>query len=106
MERLQKYPWPGNVIELERVLRNCVLRSQGEALESHHLPLFAEAHETEQSTPHPGKSARLQDVVEQHVLRVLKDCGGNKLRASEMLGISRSTLYRMLDATVSGNTLR
>jgi DNA-binding NtrC family response regulator len=102
MERMQKHLWPGNVSELERVLRDGVLRSKGGVLEPHHLPPFADASEPEQS---PGRSVRLQDVVEQHVLRVLKACGGNKLRASEMLGISRSTLYRMLDAGVSTDSL-
>jgi DNA-binding NtrC family response regulator len=103
MERMQKHPWPGNVSELESVLRDGVLRSEGEMLQSHHLPLLADTSEPEHST---GRSVRLQDVVEQHVLRVLKDCGGNKLRASELLGISRSTLYRMLDAGVSADILR
>ena len=103
MERMQEHLWPGNVSELESVLRNGVLRSEGEVLEPHHLPLFADPNKPEQSRRGADRSVRLQDVVEQHVLRVLKDCGGNKLRASELLGISRSTLYRMLDASVSAN---
>jgi DNA-binding NtrC family response regulator len=103
MERMQQHLWPGNVSELESVLRNTVLRSDGQVLQSHDLPLLADTSESEQSM---AKSARLQDVIEQHVLRVLKECGGNKLRASELLGISRSTLYRMLDASVSADARR
>jgi DNA-binding NtrC family response regulator len=106
MERMQKHLWPGNVSELGSVLRNGVLRSEGEMLELHHLPSFAAADQPEQSLAGASKSVRLQDVIEHHVLRVLKDCGGNKLRASELLGISRSTLYRMLDSGLSGESLR
>jgi DNA-binding NtrC family response regulator len=101
MEHMQKHPWPGNVSELESVLRSSVLRSEGEVLEPHHLPSFSARNRLEQPIASVNNSVRLQDVIEQHVLRVLKDCGGNKLRAAEMLGISRSTLYRMLDAGVS-----
>jgi DNA-binding NtrC family response regulator len=106
MERMQRYRWPGNVRELKSVLRNGVLRSEGEVLESHHLPAFAESSEPVSAMASAAESVRLRDVVEQHVLRVLRDCGGNKLRAAEVLGISRSTLYRMLDAGASVDGLR
>jgi DNA-binding NtrC family response regulator len=106
MGRMQRYCWPGNVRELESVLRNGVLRSEREVLESHHLPVFAESSEVVSTTANAAESVRLRDVVEKHVLRVLKDCGGNKLRAAEALGISRSTLYRMLDAGASADGLQ
>lgn len=100
MERMQRYHWPGNVSELESVLRNSALQCNRDVLEPRHLPTLGEAEEPGRSCAGEGRSVLLQDVVEQHVLRVLKDCGGNKLRAAEMLGISRSTLYRMLHAGV------
>jgi DNA-binding NtrC family response regulator len=106
MERMRQCPWPGNVRELEGVLQNGVLQMGSGALELHHLPALAGQSGAEQSMIGAGGSVRLQDVVEQHVLRVLKDCGGNKLRTAEMLGISRSTLYRMLDTGAAANSLR
>ena len=106
MERMQEYRWPGNVSELESVLRSCVLQCEGDVLESKHLPALGEVEEPGRSCAVAGGSARLQDVVARHVLQVLKDCGGNKLRAAEVLGISRSTLYRMLDASTFADVLR
>jgi DNA-binding NtrC family response regulator len=104
MNQLTLFRWPGNVRELENVVHHAVLLSEGAVLEAHELPPFAE----------PGVSAlsnasgavRLQDIVEQHVTQVLKSCAGNKLRTAETLGISRSTLYRMLDACAQDNTFR
>jgi len=98
MERMLGYRWRGNVRELESFLQNSLLQVEGGVIEPHHLPPLADLSISGSTTSGTGESARLQDVVDHHVLRVLKDCRGNKLRAAEVLGISRSTLYRMLDA--------
>jgi len=101
MEQILTYSWPGNVSELKAVVRSSLSQVESDRLESHHLPVLADANAPPFASDETAKSARLQDVIEQHVLRVLKVCGGNKVRAAETLGISRSTLYRMLDASAS-----
>lgn len=101
MEQMRQYRWPYNVRELERVLQDGVVRSTGESIDLYPSSVSVGPSVPEQSATAASKSVRLQDVVEQHVLQVLKDCGGNKLRAAEALGISRSTLYRMLDTGAS-----
>jgi DNA-binding NtrC family response regulator len=105
MERMLGYRWRGNVRELESVLQSSLLQVDGGVLELHHLSLLADGSLSQPNSAAMGESTRLQDVVEHHVLRVLKECRGNKLRAAEALGISRSTLYRMLDA-VTPTTLQ
>ncbi len=107
LRELQRRGWPGNERELESVLRMAALACDGGSgralIEERHLPA-ATAH-TEQAggaaTGMTVSSAKLQDVVDAHVQDVLRKCEGNKLRAAEVLGISRSTLYRMLDAAAA-----
>jgi len=103
MERMQRYHWPGNVRELETVLRHGALHMDSEVLEAHHLPLLERR---DPASTVVEESVRLQDVVERHVLCVLKHCGGNKLRTADLLGISRSTLYRMLESSSQADALR
>jgi Response regulator containing CheY-like receiver, AAA-type ATPase, and DNA-binding domains len=101
MELLKSHGWPGNVQELEDVLAKAVLQNKRGEIQAQHLTLFAASPEidpSEASASGAGGTARLQEVVDRHVLRVLHDCAGNKLKAAELLGISRSTLYRMLDS--------
>ncbi len=101
MQLLKSHSWPGNVQELEDVLANAVLQRERGEIQARQLtlsPASPEIHPNEASTIDAGKTARLQEVVDRHVLRVLHDCAGNKLKAAELLGISRSTLYRMLES--------
>jgi predicted transcriptional regulator len=45
----------------------------------------------------PEKSLSLRELEKRYVLKVLKENGGNKKKASEILGIDRATLYRILE---------
>lgn len=119
LSRLKGYAWPGNLRELARVIdqasrharTGCNMEAGPDAgarsrvIELMHLPrLEADSvpcsREVLQAT-----TERLDEVIERHVLGVLLRCSGNKVRAAERLGISRSTLYRMLEANPSSSSL-
>jgi DNA-binding NtrC family response regulator len=102
MTWLRAHSWPGNLRELKSLLENAALHAESGSIRAKQLTAVAEASAAAQTDAHAAaqpafEPARLQDVIEKHVLHVLKSCAGNKLRAAELLGISRSTLYRMLD---------
>ena len=86
LDRMRCYGWPGNLVELAELAAR--VRGLGRVVEPEDLGLAEEA---------PVQVVRLDEVIERHVVDVLERVGGNKLRAAELLGISRSTLYRMLE---------
>jgi DNA-binding NtrC family response regulator len=92
---LSRHSWPGNIRELENVLGNACMMADGEALDIGDLPEYVRNRENPE-LDHEGTVATLGEVEKAHVLRVLEGLGGNKVRAAELLGISRAKLYRIL----------
>jgi two-component system response regulator AtoC len=97
LARLLQHNWPGNVRELAAVLETALLEAVNGVIRPSDLAL-----PTGLETPsemHPAMqtgSLNLDSVIQQHVQYVLDLNRGNKLRAARQLGISRSTLYRIL----------
>jgi PAS domain S-box-containing protein len=88
---LQRYDWPGNLRELRNALERALILSRGDTIALRHLPPEIRTSATASERP-----MRLADVERAHILRVLELSGGNRTRAAEILGISRSTLKRNL----------
>jgi DNA-binding NtrC family response regulator len=94
--RLHEHDWPGNVRELSSVIESAVLECTDRIIREEDLSLRPVAGHLEgpQKTP---PTLNLDAVVQKHLRYVLELNRGNKLRTARQLGISRSTLYRMLD---------
>ena len=93
------YHWPGNIRELENVIANACMMADGPVIDIAHLPSEMRGDEESRSTMSFAASMSLAQIQKEHVQRVLETVGGNKLRAAEILGISRSTLYTLLEST-------
>jgi DNA-binding NtrC family response regulator len=91
---LAKYNWPGNVRELENVIGSACMVTESKIIDVRDLPEDVLTGGVED--PQDGLVS-LETVEHRHVLRVLDSLGGNKHRAAEVLGISRATLYAILE---------
>ena len=86
------HTWRGNVRELRNVIERACILCDGPLLDAASLPMEL------QSAPAPTTSAAydLESVEREHIRRVLKQTGGNKTLAAELLGIGLTTLYAKL----------
>lgn len=97
---VDRYPWPGNVRELENALSSACIMAESDRIGPEDFPdsirEFKTTHQTQDEDLLP-----LDEVQRRHILRVLDRVGGNKARAAEILGMGRTTLYRMLNEIAS-----
>jgi transcriptional regulator with GAF, ATPase, and Fis domain len=96
LEFLTAYRWPGNVRELQHVVERAVALSSSALILPEDLPPEIRA-ESLPAPELPRARMSLDEVKRWYVGRVLDETGGNKLRAAELLGIDRRTLYRILE---------
>ncbi|HUA32741.1 MAG TPA: sigma-54 dependent transcriptional regulator [Candidatus Binataceae bacterium] len=117
LNALTSCPWPGNVRELAHAIESAVILTDSDVVLIQDLPehivdgedailVPSEQHdEIEHVAPraHSPKSASqetwpflLDEVIKRTLIRSLEETDGNRRRAADLLGVSRSTLYRML----------
>ncbi|MGH7814915.1 MAG: sigma 54-interacting transcriptional regulator [Candidatus Binataceae bacterium] len=118
LEALCVYQWPGNVRELAHAIESAVILSEDECLRLADLPAnlvdgSGAAMLADRAVAPVGGAAGcaaasdgiaaaaqpdflLDDVIKRTLVRSLDETGGNRRRAAGLLGVSRSTLYRML----------
>jgi len=93
---LTAYRWPGNVRELEHTVERAVALARSGVILPEDLPPEVRA-ENPRAPELPAGRMTLDEVKRWYVGAVLDETGGNKLRAAELLGIDRRTLYRILE---------
>ena len=90
-EMLASHTWPGNLRELNNVVKRAVLVARGPYITQEELSAaMGPVRQVPITALHDA------DAERQRILNALQQCGGNKSKAARMLGIDRKTLYNKL----------
>lgn len=93
--KMATYPWPGNIRELENVIGNACMMTDGKFIDINDLPERLRHSSRTDISVDEGLFS-LEEIQRRHVMRVLERVGGNKARAAEILGVGRATIYQLL----------
>jgi len=96
LELLMRYGWPGNVRELKNAVESMVLLTRGAVVPPEAVPPYIRPAEEGPDFLGRLSSVGLRDVERALIENTLRDVGGNRERASQLLGISTRTLYRKI----------
>jgi DNA-binding NtrC family response regulator len=93
--RLAVYHWPGNVRELKNVIENACMMTEGGFIDINDLPELVRSDIVDRFVRDESLLS-LKEAQDRHLQRVLERVGGNKRQAARILGIGRTTIYKLL----------
>ena len=104
MELLQEYPWPNNYVQFRRVMQELTQTASGQLITAQEVQNLLRKERYVGAFPHQGEndtipldlSRTLAEIDQDIVRRVVDETGGNQTLAAKRLGISRTTLWRMI----------
>jgi two-component system, NtrC family, response regulator len=97
LEAIDRHPWPGNVRELLNAVKRASIMADGDRLTCDDLGLPAPPREgTEGAAPELDLRTVREAAERQAIVAALARANGNIVKASEMLGVSRPTLYDLM----------
>ncbi|SDD02078.1 DNA-binding transcriptional response regulator, NtrC family, contains REC, AAA-type ATPase, and a Fis-type DNA-binding domains [Algoriphagus faecimaris] len=95
MELLQRYPWPGNIRELQHAIERAIIMAEGDELDSRDF-FFLSAKPASEKAP-ASNTLNLDDMERSTIQRAIDKNGGNISKAAKELGLTRASLYRRLE---------
>jgi transcriptional regulator with PAS, ATPase and Fis domain len=96
---LTRYSWPGNVRELENTIGHACMMTSRENIDIADLPAYVRTAATERPA-YATDLLPLAEIQRRHARYVLGKVAENKARAADILGISRTTLYKLLGSSI------
>lgn len=94
MQVLMHYSFPGNVRELENIIERAIILEKGPLITPESLPQTIKMFQIE--TIEPDRVKTIEELNKEYAEKVLEMFGGNRSKVAELLGISRTSLWRIL----------